>query len=627
MNRINKLSIIALAALALAGCNKEQELVPASPIKIGEEITITATREAKTTKTVLQDDGTSIYWEVNDQVTLFYGENKGTFTSQNTEPAAVAEFNGTLNSIMGTTEAGSSNDAKLYGVYPDNSENAVATDGTITIPFKSSQNATAGTFDRTAFPSVGVSDNLNLAFYNVGALLALTVNDDNVTSITLQSNGTATLAAETVSVKFEDGKPVIQSVSSPSSSVVLSGAFEKGKTYCLAVLPGTYAGGVTFTLAKSSGDPVVLSITNDLTVGRNQIIPVNLKKKELAIKTVWLKQSADGSAWNTYYGGTAGTDRNIAMDDDYVYIAESAATAKLWAISINDPSDVKAVNVEGVADGGAHVLTCPRVIKNTDSSVNGGKDVLVCCSLTRGGVDPKLYMWTNGIDNAPKAITLTTWATGAWYGDTFTVGGTLQDGVLFFDKTGGDNANGVVTFLLNGVPAGDAMYLVGRLKFVDALGSHGGVCAYYPYPDNINTGVYSPGRGVEVRGQNVVVNGNAKDAGGIDVTLEPLEYDEGTNGLVLGYNFAEWEGKRYVIYGNQPNSTTGYVRVRQGELTDNWAKIASTGTRLYRRDLTASGFSSGNSGMDVTARVINGELYFAAQKQNIACGVYKLVYE
>ena len=44
----------------------------------------------------------------------------------------------------------------------------------------------------------------------------------------------------------------------------------------------------------------------------------------------------------------------------------------------------------------------------------------------------------NGIDNAPKAITLTTWATSNWYGDTFTVWGTLQNGVraVLFDETG-----------------------------------------------------------------------------------------------------------------------------------------------------------------------------------------------
>lgn len=393
---------------------------------------------------------------------------------------------------------------------------------------------------------------------------------------------------------------------------------EKSKPYTYAyditLAPGVTKFNLTFTCNSSSNarlDDIVLMVPE--------------VAKELTIKTVFAKNSTETESWNSYFGGTAGSDRNIAMDDDYVYIAESSATAKLWAISVADPNQVKQVNVEGVSGGGAHVLSCPRVIKNTDANVNGGKDVLICSSLTRGEEDPKLYMWVNGIDNAPKAITLTTWATANWYGDTFTVWGTLQDGVLLFDKT--DSAgNGVVTFILNGVPAGNAMYLIGRIKTVEAFGSHSGVCAFYPVPDG-TAGVYSPGRGTEARGQFGTLGSSLKTEGGIAVTLTPLDYDEGTNGFVLGYNFVEWEGNRYVIYGNYKDNKTGYVRVRQGALTDAWSKVASTGTRLYRRDLVSGGLTAGNSGMDITARVINGELYIAAQMQNVGFGLYKLCYE
>lgn len=384
--------------------------------------------------------------------------------------------------------------------------------------------------------------------------------------------------------------------------------------YDITLAEGVKKFNLTFTCSASSNvrlDDIVLKVPEVV--------------KELAIKTVFAKNSTDTESWNSYFGGTAGSDRNIAMDDDYVYIAESSATAKLWAISVADPNQVKQVNVEGVSGGGAHVLACPRVLKNTDANVNGGKDVLICSSLTRGGDDPKLYMWVNGIDNAPKAVTLTTWATSNWYGDTFTVWGTLQDGVLLFDKTDGAG-NGVVTFILNGVPAGDAMFLMGRIKTVDAFGSHTGVCAFYPIPDG-TAGVYSPGRGTEARGQFGTLGSSLKTEGGISVSFTPLDYDEGTNGFVLGYNFVEWEGHRYVIYGNYKDNKTGYVRVRQGELTDAWSKVASTGTRLYRRDLVSGGLTAANSGMDITARVINGELYIAAQMQNVGFGLYKLCYE
>ena len=385
---------------------------------------------------------------------------------------------------------------------------------------------------------------------------------------------------------------------------------------------------LTLTLSENTtGEPRETTINILRADNKKQVQSikiVQLKKKALTIKNVFAKNSTDSEAWNAYYGGTGGTDRNIAMDDEYIYIAESAATAKLWAISVADPNKVKQVNVEGVA-GGAHVLTCPRVVKNTDANVNGGKDVLICSNLTRGGEDPKLYIWANGIDNAPKAITLTTWATDSWYGDTFTVWGTFQDGVLLFDKTN-TGGNGVVTFILKGVPTSDQMYLVGRAKTVEAFGSHDGVCALYLFPDGA-AGVYSPGRGAEKRGQIATLGSSVKSEGGIAVTFSPLDYDEGTNAFVLGYNFIEWEGNRYVIYGNFVSNKKGYVRVRQGALTDEWSKVASTGTRLYRRDLESGGLTAANSAMDITARVIDGELYIAAQMQNVGFGLYKLCYE
>ncbi len=633
--KIKTISIIALAATVAFACKPETDFVPVAPVQEGEQITITASSEGNPTKTVLQSDGSSIWWQADDSINLFYGPSVGgaKFDNTATEPSAVTTFTGILNSVVGASEGAAAANKKFWGVYPYDAATELTANDEIKMALMLGKQMTKeGTFAPAAFPSIACADNLTLKFYNVCGALAIDVEEEGVSSIILKGNNGEILNGDAV-ITLVDGKPSVAPLTAGEEVLALypdneTGVFEKGKTYYMAVLPTTFSKGVTITLQKNAGEPVVLYTDKELKIERNKTNAVTAKNKALTIKTVWLKQSGS-SAWNTYFGGTAGSDRNIAMDDEYVYIAESTATAKLWAISISDPSVVKEVNVEGVEGGGAHALTCPRVVKNTDANVNGGKDVLICCSLTRGGVDPKLYMWNNGIDSAPKAITLKTWATGAWYGDTFTVFGTLQDGVLFFDKTGGENANGVVTFVLKGVP-GDTMSLLGRLKFVDKLGSHGGVCAYYPYPDNINTGVYSPGRGVEARGQNVVATGNLKGEGGFDVTLTPLDYDEGTNGYVLGYNFIEWHGKRYVIYGNQSSNKVGYVRVRQGELTDSWANIASLGTRLYRRDLQGADgctLTSGNSAMDITARVIDGDLYFAAQKQNIACGVYKLCYE
>lgn len=630
----------AAAAAALVSCSKELERVeiPAD----GINVTLTA---GIGTKTVL--DGMTPKWNDGDAIGVSDAVSSNVSFAENNiaagASAATATFAGTVAST-GT----------YYAYYPYSELGVDANGAKVALP--AVQNPTVDSFDGNAdllvaksFEVASTDDTESaLEFRRLSAVVKVVIKDgssklagQHLRSLSL--TGPANLAGN-VYIDLKNQK--LGDFAGSESKTVTANYTDKTwfeidgtNAAYLVVAPQTLANGASLTVTvkgdtRKATKAITLTEDIELKAGRITTLNVSLADSNVSdmavtLKTVWLKQSA-ATAWNTYYGGTAGTDRNIAMDDEYVYIAESAATPKMWAISIADASDVKAVNVEGVAEGGAHTLTCPRVIKNTDPAVNGGKDVLVCCSLTRGGVDPKLYIWNNGIENAPKAVTLTTWATDAWYGDTFTVFGTLQDCILFFDKTGSSkDDNGVVTFRMQGVPAGSQLFLRARLKFNDAMGSHSGICAYYPYPDNINTGVYSPGRGVEKRGKNVVATGDIWGEGGVTTELTDLDYDEGTNGYVLGYNYVEWNGKRYVIYGNQPSSSTGYIRVREGASTDAWATIASTGSRISRRDLVvASGsLKSGNSGMDIAARVINGDLYFVGQKQNVACGLYKLCYE
>lgn len=613
--------ITALAVLSLAACNKEKDFAPVSGTG---EFTIVATRDAST-RTVVQPDGKTLWWSAAEEIDVFYDGVSGVFTGQNDSPAATATFKGTLDIVPDGQK-------DIIAVYPSSPVNSVDSEGRITLEVPAVQNAAEGTFADGVFPAAAVSKSTSTTFMNVAGGVKFSVGEDDVTAVEFASNGSEPLAGVSV-FAFENGEPVLEDVVNPSTVVTVpapTGGFQPEKSYYAVLLPGALNSGITITLYRGSSEPIVIASDKAQTVKRSVIGKIGELKasKELDIETVWALFSSSESAWNDYFGGTAATDRNIAMDDEYVYIAESAATPKLWAISIADHKDVKAVNIEGVS-GGVFPLCCPRVIKNTDPNVNGGKDVLVCGNLTRGGEEPKMYMWNNGIDNAPHAITLQTWATGSWYGDTFTVSGTLQDGILFFDKTDGAG-NGVVTFNLKGVP-GEKLYLLKRIAFNDALGGHSGVCAYYPFPGNDNSGVYSPGRGVEARGQHATFTGDLKSEGNAAYvpTLTPLQYTEGRNGFILAYNYLEWNGKRYVIYGKQPDASNGYVYVLEGDATTDWLDIINSAPVKFRRDLAvvSGNKTSPNSGMDVTARIINGELYFAAQKQNVACGLYKLCYK
>ena len=636
--------LAAVAAAALVSCAKELDKPEVAPKEEGIKVSLTADA---VTKTYL--DGASAKFKATDAVGVFTGDDETNAQFTNTQAdGAAAVFTGSVPAV-GT----------YYAYYPYSDQGASAAGALVKIP--ETQHPTPTSFDGAAdlllsksFDIASTSpENVSVQFRRLGGFIKFTFIDGTTGSVLAGQH--ASQVTVVVSNADADKRPCPSVRITPTGFGTIGGGMKTikavydagvyeltadGKATWFGIYPQTFLSGSTFAITISTEDYSIsrtITLPSDVALGANEILPINVTlgdthvaAKSVQISTVWSMMSEGSTAWNAGFGGTAGSDRNIAMDDNYVYVAENAGSAKLWAISISDKSDVKAVNVDGVS-GGTHPLSCPRVIPNSDPAINGGKDVLVCSSLTRGGENPVLYFWVNGIDNAPTKMTLTTYATEAWYGDVFTVYGTLQNGVLLFDKIGGENVNGIVTFNLTGV-IGASNSLLKRVKFNDAMGSHGGACAYYPFPGDINNGIYSPGRGVEARGKSAVVTGDffADGNAAFAVTLTNLDYADGRNGFVLGYNYIEWNGKRYVIYGKQPDSTSGYVYILEGASSDPWLTIANTAGVKFRRDIVrADGCSltSGNSGMDVTARVINGNLYIAAQKQSIGCCLYKLTYE
>ena len=641
MKKYSSVVLFAAVAALFVSCNKEMDK---PEISQSEGIQVTVIAANPETKTTLGSNGKTVSWNTTDKFGFVNvatpEDNEASITSIDASGAAT---------ITGTV----ANAGTFFAYYPKSTYDATAEGGVLRI--KTAQSPASGTtFDPAA--DVLVSETFDVAasgsatapatvrFKRLGAFLKVYFVDAT-TGNKLSGQYAATVSVQS-SVKSLAAKLTVNStgiVSAVDAEKTITATYAADVFELTNASQAAYLGVQPLTLPKDSqliikaetGKYTIsktVTLPSDVTLGSGDLLPVRitLGDENLAskIQTVWAMQSTGSTAWNTVFGGTAGSDRNIAMDDEYVYVAENTATAKLWAISIADNTQVKAVNVTGVS-GGAHVLACPRVIPNTDSSVNGGKDVLICSNLTRGGEEPKLYLWLNGIDEAPAVVELVTSATGAWYGDVFTVYGTLQDGILFFDKIGGENVNGVVTFDLNGVP-GAKLYLHKRIDFNTANGSHGGACAYYPIPGNPNKGVYSPGRGVEARGKSSTFEGNLKSEGNskFDPTLTNLDYTEGRNGFVLGYNFIEWNGKRYVIYGKQASSTDGKVYILEGTTEQDWITIANTAAVKFRRDdlVRQEGctLTSDNSGMDVTARVIGDALYIAAQKQNLGCAVYKI---
>lgn len=340
----------------------------------------------------------------------------------------------------------------------------------------------------------------------------------------------------------------------------------------------------------------------------------------LSVIRMWGKYSTETASWSDYLGDfTAGADRNVALDDNYIYIAETNTSKNLWAISLQDPGIYKRLPVGTVADEGIFYLSCPRIIPNTSADINGGKDVLAVSNMNAG--DPKLYVYADGIDADPRVIKMSTWASRR-LGDTFTFWGSMQGGILFFKDF--SSPDGTVSFKLNGL---NAMWLVGRIVAPAAAGAG----AYFPFPDNINQGVSSV-RG----GETAWLTTASKDL----YTLEGVD-KEPTLAELSGYfadtafRFFEFDGKRYIAYTRQVSPSDGRLFILEGEAGQSWSGMLEKRNVIYQAaiqndteqeglDDTPSPKASGNSGMDLDVRIAGNEVYIAVVKQNVGLSLFRM---
>ena len=323
--------------------------------------------------------------------------------------------------------------------------------------------------------------------------------------------------------------------------------------------------------------------------------------------------------WYAPLGYASGNDRNIAMDDEYIYVSSSSANAALKAISIADPTVIKDVNTEGVAEG-THLISCVRVIKNTDANINGGKDILIATNL---GLSTTifLYAWTNGIDAAPERIGLiNTWRR---IGDKFTVEGTWQQGELrFVDYNASQQA--VVRFgIANGVPTG---------------GTSDGGATYWPDGKfDINTGTTTDriGECTMYPGstQYALMNSNGAGVFAVDGALSEWSNDPGL-ALTYGYNFFSIGEKKYIAYFkldgethnkgavvvlNDPTGTPeGFKAALEAQDVEFTAPIQDPMNEKVESPITASPYVG-----DCVVRNINGTVYMAVLQNGGGLSLFK----
>ena len=288
--------ILAVAAIAvLSGCTKEND-----------GATFTATIEQSDAKTVLNGNNNNVHWETGDQISV----NGVTYTAA---PDAANNAKATFSKAPGDQEDPALVNDLYKAYYPSTLYNG----GTPTLP--AMQIYEGGKISN--LPMYAESDNHTLAFKNLCAVLAITVQQSQMTkvkSITVKANGKQLNGAFTVSDYSTTPTIDFSSSSTSDAADTMVTLFMEtavtiptgGQTFYIAIPAGTYPSlsievfgkandGTEKTIAKR------MRSTSSVTVARSNIYGVTFSGTKVTSGIALVKSSSGRSSctWVQLYNG------------------------------------------------------------------------------------------------------------------------------------------------------------------------------------------------------------------------------------------------------------------------------------------------------------------------------------
>ena len=392
----------------------------------------------------------------------------------------------------------------------------------------------------------------------------------------------------------------------------------------------------------------LLDASGNLAPFPNYVIPIRLKTEDILAEkngesfaakglgtgntTVFftIKYTSDGISavvrtWGLYSQPSAwysdlpdftdNSDRTIAMDGQYVYVAHSAAAGGIYALSLTNGAFVKKLDIGDAASKGCTFGTsCVRMIPR-----DNGDDILSFCTL-KGDGNQHLYVYayTNGTGAAPKLILdflvdNKPANTNDWrrYGDRYTVQGTWENGTLWFQTWSNGAAGKTLGFKLSGGtitnPSDPIDY------YIPNAGAAIRDIVWYPGFDSAlitspnDAAFYTPGS------PNPSMN-----------QWQPYSLLEQVNDFALsyGYVFFSFHSKNYIAYTQMDvvGGTSGRLVIIEDTSktpSDFPATLKAQQGRMefplqHASDFEAkSSVTSTSSVTDCTIRIVNGNTYIA----------------
>lgn len=338
MNRF--FTILSMAAVTLAACNKEneglgQKIDPVQLVDMTFEVTAKTSQAAEvqkvSTKTEIKEDGT-VFWSVGDKVSVFYEVNGETGSSES--EAIVAENIKADGSASITVKVPAAftleqfeGTRSLSAVYPFDAA-AAYVDGKINVSAPEVQD---GTFAHASLSVAEWTGTNSLTFENQCGLLRIEAVDAAVSKITLKS---------------ADADIVTLNVSGAG-------------TYYAAVAPSTLEG-FSVVLTDAEGEELAKKVTaKSLVVEKGHVLPLGkvVGFDDRFYVSAEAKGRKDGSNWDNAAGLTElkallakGAVMNVYMSAG-TYSVEDALVSEAegadFSVYGGYPADAKAASLSG----------------------------------------------------------------------------------------------------------------------------------------------------------------------------------------------------------------------------------------------------------------------------------------
>lgn len=256
-------SLMALAAIAcFASCSSEDnEAVENDGGKKKMIFTVTQENRTPATKAELAEDGTSIYWEAGDKISIFDGTNNNEFTLIEGAGTTYATFEGTAKSATFYTalypyQAGVTfSDGKAYGV---------------TLP--ATQTAVANGFDKSAALMIEMAATTKLTLFNAVGYVKVTPKFD-CKRIELKAFDNSAILAGTGDLTFNMGRPAFDFSASETKdyAITLEGTITAGNAYYIAVPAVTLKAGWVIRFTTTDDQVFSRKGTKDIKFTYNMV--------------------------------------------------------------------------------------------------------------------------------------------------------------------------------------------------------------------------------------------------------------------------------------------------------------------------------------------------------------------